>query len=422
MVAKIVTGKKLRGALHYNESKVMEGTAELILASGFAGDIEQMNFNQKLQRFENLLMLNPKVKTNTLHISLNFDAAEELGDQTLQRIALAYMDKIGFGDQPFIAYRHHDAAHDHIHLVTTNIQRDGKPIDLHNIGCIRSENARKEIETEFKLIRAQSKRYKPEPAIKPIDVSKALYGRLPTKRAISNTVNAVINSYQFSSLPELNAVLKQFNVVADRGGADTEMFRRGGLVYCLLDEQGNKVGVPIKSSSLYTKPTLQWLKAQFPKHHANKLVHKSALKATIDKVITVSPRDRADFVNALKEQGVAVVFRNNEQGQAYGITFVDHIHKMVLNGSSLGKAYTAKAILSQLGRQESLHKTLNPLQMSIQNRSAIAQTKDEAVLLQPDNLFPELHPKLLEALFSGAKEDSGGMPKRKRKKKKALKI
>jgi len=422
MVAKIVTGKKLRGALHYNENKVQEGTAELILASGFAGDIEQMNFNQKLQRFENLLMLNPKVKTNTLHISLNFDAAEKLSDQTLQRIALAYMDKIGFGDQPFIAYRHHDAAHDHIHLVTTNVQMDGKPIDLHNIGCIRSESARKEIETEFKLVKAQSKQYKPEPAIKPIDLAKALYGHLPTKRAISNTVNAVINSYQFSSLPELNAVLKQFNVVADRGSEDTEMFRKGGLVYCLLDEKGNKIGVPIKSSSLYTKPTLQWLEAQFSKHHVNKMMHKSALKVTIDKVIIASPRDKPDFVNGLKKQGVAVVFRNNEQGQAYGITFIDHIHKTVFNGSSLGKAYTAKPILSQLGRQESLHKTLNPLQMSIQNRSAIDQTKDEAVLLQPDNLFPELHPKLLEALFSGAKEDSGWMPKRKRKKKRALKI
>ena len=69
MVAKIITGKSLSGALHYNENKMLEGKAELILASGFAGDIDRMNFSQKLHRFENLLMLNPKVKTNTLHIS-----------------------------------------------------------------------------------------------------------------------------------------------------------------------------------------------------------------------------------------------------------------------------------------------------------------------------------------------------------------
>lgn len=192
----------MRGALHYNENKVLEGKAELILASGFAGDIDRMNFRQKLHRFENLLMLNPKVKTNTLHISLNFYSAEKLADDTLQQIAVTYMDRVGFGDQPFLAYRHNDAGHDHIHLVTTNIQANGKRIDLHNIGANQSEKARKEIELEFNLIKAQSKQFKPEPGIKAIDITKVKYGRLPTKGAISNTVNAVIGSYKFTSRAE----------------------------------------------------------------------------------------------------------------------------------------------------------------------------------------------------------------------------
>jgi len=421
MVAKIVTGKKLRGALHYNENKVQEGKAELILASGFAGDIERLNFNQKLQRFENLLMLNPKVKTNTLHISLNFDAAEKLTDETLQKIALSYMEKIGFGDQPYIAYRHHDAAHDHIHLVTTNVQMDGKPIDLHNIGCIRSEKARKGIESEFNPIKAQSKQFKPEPAIKPIDLSKALYGHLPTKRAISNTVNAVINSYKFSSLPELNAVLKQFNVTADRGTEETRMFQKRGLVYSLLDDKGNKIGVPIKSSSLYTKPTLHWLEEQYPKHHENKLIHKPLLKGTIDKVMAGNPPDRHALVDALKKLGVTVVFRSNEQGKTYGITFVEHLHKTVFNGSSLGKAYSAKAIFSQIGRSETLQKASNALHKSIRTKQNAAETKDRKQPQQQENLFPQPQ-KLLEDLLKGAQEHFGITPKKKRKKKRNLRI
>jgi hypothetical protein len=39
-----------------------------------------------------------------------------------------------------------------------------------------------------------------------------------------------------------------------------------------------------------------------------------------------------------------VLFRENESGQVYGITFVDHHNKTVFNGSDLGKAYSAKAI------------------------------------------------------------------------------
>jgi hypothetical protein len=233
MVAKIIIGKKIRGVLHYNENKVLEKQADLILASGFAGDIEKMNFNQKLQRFEKLLMLKPSVKTNTLHISLNFDAAEKLHKETLQKIAITYMDKIGFGDQPFLAYQHHDAAHQHIHIATVSIQPNGDAINLHNIGRIQSKKAREEIESEFNLVKAQGKQYKPEPAIKPIDLQKAHYGKTPTKRTVSNTVNAVISAYKFTSVAELNAILRQFNVIADRGTEDTMMFQKKGLVYGL---------------------------------------------------------------------------------------------------------------------------------------------------------------------------------------------
>lgn len=68
MVAKIESGKSIRGILHYNEDKVELGEATLILASGFAGDIEKMNLLQKLKRFEHLTMLNASVKTNALEI------------------------------------------------------------------------------------------------------------------------------------------------------------------------------------------------------------------------------------------------------------------------------------------------------------------------------------------------------------------
>jgi hypothetical protein len=414
MVAKIILGKKLRGALHYNEHKVVEGQAELILASGFAGNIDQMNFNQKLQRFENLLMLKPSVKTNTLHISLNFDASEKLNDETLQRIAIAYMDKIGFGDQPYLAYRHHDAAHDHIHLVTTNIQANAVPISLHNIGRIKSEEARKEIEQEFNLVKAQSKQYIPAPAIKPIDLQKALYGKLPTKRAISNTVNAVINSYRFTSVAELNAVLKPLNVVADRGAADTQMFQKKGLVYSLLDSNGNKVGVPIKSSSLYTKPTLAHLEKEFALHKANRLPHKASLKEKIDQVLNAGRKpDRQSFTDALKKQGVAVVFRQNDKGDTYGITFVDHNNKTVFNGSDLGKSYTANSITDQFRQAKQTPK--QQVQQQLNQMAKLSTQKDWTPSYQPA-------PVLSALLAPAAPDYSSLLPKKKRKKKRGIRL
>lgn len=407
MVAKIIIGKKLRGALHYNENKVAEGAAQLILASGFAGDIDRMNFNQKLARFENLMMLKPSVKTNTLHISLNFDAAEKIDNEEMQRIAITYMEKIGFGDQPFLAYRHNDVAHDHIHIVTTNIQSSGQAIGLHNIGRITSMKACRELETDFNLVKAVGKGYKPEPGIKPVDVQAVLYGKTPTKRAISNTLTAVMNSYKYTSLAELNAILKQFNVVADRGAEDSVMYQKRGLVYNLLDEKGNKVGVPIKASSLYNKPTLHNLENEFAIHKEKRLPFKPSLRERIDKVLKTGQHTERTFTESLRKQGVAILFRKSDNGMVYGITYIDHNTKTVFNGSDLGKSYSAKAITAQF-RQEPT-KRINQEQRNTNNIS----------YLPPSLQSPSVNP--LDSLLKSTGDYGPILPKRKRKKKK-LKI
>ena len=60
-------------------------------------------------------------------------------------------------------------------------------------------------------------------------------------------------------MPELNAVLQQYNVIADRGSENSRVYQNHGLIYRILDENGNKVGVPIKASDFYNKPTLKYL-------------------------------------------------------------------------------------------------------------------------------------------------------------------
>jgi hypothetical protein len=423
MVAKIVIGKKLRGALNYNENKVAQGHAELILASGFAGDIEQLNFNQKLQRFQNLLMLKPSVKTNTLHISLNFDAGEKLTIEKLQQIAVSYMDKIGFGDQPFLTYRHHDAAHDHIHLVTTNIQADATAIDLHNIGRIKSEQARKSIEEEFNLVKAEGKKFKPEPSIKAIDLQVAQYGRIPTKRAISNTVNAVINDYKFTSVPELNAVLKQFNLTAWRCDEESAMFEKKGLVYSLIDEYGNRQGIPIKASAFYLKPTLSFLEQEFEKHRISRANDKPELRKRIDKVMRTAPENPEQLIKTLKAQGIALVFRESKDRQVYGVTFVDHIQKTVFNGSDLGKAYTAKTLMDQIDR----YRQSNNMLTEGQNQPALGKDKSMPASSPADHhLTPNSQESLSPLLEALLKEESHSDPnhqhQKKKKRKQHLKI
>lgn len=350
MVARIITGKSIRGILHYNENKVEQKEAHLILASGFAIDIEAIGMEQKLRRFEQRTILNTAVKTNAVHISLNFDSEDQLDDRKMQQIAADYMERIGFGEQPYLVYRHSDAAHTHVHIATTNIQADGNRIDMHNIGRDKSEPARKDIEREYKLVVAEGREASNTIGIRPADIEKAIYGKHLSKRAITNIVNAVARTYKFTSISEFNAALKQFNVTADRGSEETEMFRKKGLIYSLLDSNGNKIGIPIKASAIYRKPTLANLESKFQRNLEKRKPYRDDLKQRIDRVLlkyeSVTP---ATLEAELKRQGIYLLLRKNTEGFIYGATFVDNKHRTVFNGSQLGKAYSARAIAGKLG-------------------------------------------------------------------------
>jgi hypothetical protein len=353
MVAKVISGQNIKGALNYNEQKVMEGKATCIQTNLFKHDLNELNFNSKLSRFTELNERNQRTKTNTLHISLNFDVGEKLSVEVLNNIASTYMDKIGFGEQPYLVYEHHDAAHPHLHIVTTLITSDGNRIPIHYLGKNQSEKARKEIEIEFGLVQAQRKATEKKVFIHPIEVQKAMYGKSETKRSITNIVSMVTRSYKYTSLPELNAILRQFNVIADRGAEKSKMYKKNGLVYSLMDDKGKRIGVPIKASAIYGKPTMAFLVKQFKLNAALREGSKTSIRRFIDRILQYHTiHTKASFKNALEKNGIAVIFRTNSDGRTYGVTFVDNKSRVVFNGSDLGKAYSANAIQEKLSLNE----------------------------------------------------------------------
>ncbi len=415
MVAKITIGKSIRGMLLYNENKAKVGEASLILSSGFADDIDKLNFNQKLQRFQHLTELKPNVKTNALHISLNFHSSEKLDNLKLQQIANAYMEKIGFGDQPFLAYRHDDAAHQHLHITTTNITPEGSRIDLHDIGRKLSEPARKELEVEYGLVKAENMQHRQDAAIKQADPEKAKYGASPTKRAISNVLTAVTRDYKFTSLAEYNAVLRCFNVLAFRGAEHTAMYEKKGLMFSLLDKSGKAVGVPIKSSAFYSKPTLRNLEKKFEQNAGQRKSFKDDLKQRIDQIFRgYGSISKSSFEAEAKKHGIQVGYRQNEQELVFGITFIDHRNKTVFNGSDLGKAYGAKAVTGRF--------TAKDIYQKAEKKTEVTRTKSvtrDKQQVEETFISAAKSAKLMELVFAKTGVEEGiKIPKRKKKRRK----
>ena len=98
---------------------------------------------------------------------------------------------------------------------------------------------------------------------------------METKRAIQNVLDVVINQYKYSSLPELNAVLKQYNVMADRGTENSIAYRRKAFITGSLMKMEIRSVCLVKASLFHQKPTLNFLEQKF-KH--NEYLKKSDLR------------------------------------------------------------------------------------------------------------------------------------------------
>ena len=324
MVAIIHNSSSLRNALHYNENKVKQDVANFIHSAYYPKDTDLLGFSNKINRLERQAALNQQTKVNCVHVSLNFDPGDKLSTEKLKKIADIYMQKIGFGEQPYLVDQHNDAGHPHVHIVTTNIKSDGKRIELHNLAHNQSMKASKEIGKEFRLIEAE-KKFRLSYELKPVNVQKVQYGKAETKRAITNVLDHVLPTYKYASLAELNAILQQYNIVADRGNKDSRIYKSNGLVYRILNANKQKVGVPIKASLIYSKPTLKNIEANFEKNEAERQRHKQRVANAIDfALLKSSNQSLPSLIAALQKENIHVMLRQNDSGIIYGITYVDH--------------------------------------------------------------------------------------------------
>jgi len=345
MVTVIHQSESLHNAVNYNEQKLQQGVASCLLAVNYPKDPEEMNFYQKLHRLTNQAALRPRTKVNSVHISINFEPSEKLSSETLKAIAQTYMQRLGFGNQPYLVYEHQDAGHPHLHVVTTNITAAGKRIELHNLGKNQSEKARKAIEKEFGLIRAQDQTNKATTELKARAITKVLYGRSDTRRAITNVLDVALQKYKYTSLEELNALLRTANVQASRGGPNSRTYQTGGLVYQVLGEDGKPVGCRIKASAFHSTPTLKKLEEKFKENAQQRPALEKRVRLAVDwYFLKTKTPSREGLQKALEKEGITLVQYTAKDGRIFGVSYIDHTTGGVFKGSDLGKEYAVHGL------------------------------------------------------------------------------
>jgi len=361
MVARISTSGALTKSLSYNEQKVQHGVAELIHAGNYLKEPEQMNFYEKKERFTRRNELNSNSETNTFHAKLSFDPTEDLSNEQMARIAVRYMEGLEMGEQPYLVYRHTDMDVPHFHIISTMIREDGSRIRDFNIGVVRSEPTRKQIEEEFGLVRAEIQGQKAEHRQHLPVNQNIIHGEQPTLKAIQDVVVQVTNEYNYTSVEELNAILREFNIKADPGGPDSNTHHHKGLHYRLLDEHGNGIGTPIKASSLHTKPTLRFLENKFEQNQLGREDLMAELKTKLDVSLLQSPENLETFINLLEKEDVHLRTWRSEDKSTIQLTYVDHASKVAVNARELGEEYNAIGLFKQFGLQGTTHQHVQNL-------------------------------------------------------------
>jgi len=147
--------------------------------------------------------------------------------------------------------------------------------------------------------------------------------------------------YKFQTLGEYNAVLSLYNIRCEQTDGRVNGREYHGLVYFATDDEGKTIANPFKASRLGKFASRTAIDSRF-----EKAKDKIDVAPTRNRVTDVLARatDKEDFTSRLKDCGIDVVFRYTDEGRIYGVTFIDHNTMTVLNGSRLGKQFSANAL------------------------------------------------------------------------------
>lgn len=118
MIAKISHGSSLYGVLAYNQLKVEGRHADVLFMNRIIEPVDgrPCTVEHLSRSFADYLTANRKTEKPVLHISLNPDPKDTLDGERFVRLAEEYMRRMGFGDQPYIVYRHNDIGREHLHV------------------------------------------------------------------------------------------------------------------------------------------------------------------------------------------------------------------------------------------------------------------------------------------------------------------
>ena len=226
--------------MFYNERKVERHKASFYhcqnmpVLNPFLGDK-----NNRYQIFQDIENRNTRVRKPGLHISVNPTVSDlvRLGDTGIRTEIGNLMKHLGYGNQPYLVYKHADLERVHFHIVSTRIDSEtGKKIK-DNFEKEKTQRFIKDLEQKYQLTKDETQE----------KLNYRFSGSSKNLKQNLENLFGQLNRMEFITSKEMyDQALGLFQVEIRKAG-------RGYLVF-VTDETGNPIRHPVKMGDFQERP------------------------------------------------------------------------------------------------------------------------------------------------------------------------
>ena len=148
-------------------------------------------------------------------------------------LAQEFMQRMGYGEQPYIIFQHSDIDRKHMHIVSVRVDENGQEIP-YRFDLKRAIAHCREMEQKYGIHPPTKSDTKQEIA----ELKRVDYPAGNVKEQVKRTARTLIERYNVRSLSELNTLLELYNIRIDEVKGVTEKGPYHGLMYGALNDNG----------------------------------------------------------------------------------------------------------------------------------------------------------------------------------------
>ncbi len=316
MIATIGYGESCQGMLNYVFAK--EDMRILGYSNMISQDISQKFFGSVLH-FQGQ---RNATKNRYAHISLNLPHGEHLDDKTFHKVSQEYMEQMGYGEQPYVIVRHNDTKHEHVHIITTNVNESGKVLNIFN-SHRRSVATRQYLEKKFRLSPAPIRKQERKLSLYRLpELQSGMDETQGTKFYLQDVLNGILQKHKVRSFQELGKLAAPYHIKIRQAKSESG---RVGVAYGLNNQQGYQTRF-INGSVVHRRLGGPKLQKVFDAQSKSKLLpmHRKRLlkqiETTYDLFKSIRPHDLAQV---LKDYQNIDIKLDNKKDYITGYTIYD---------------------------------------------------------------------------------------------------